>query len=124
NVLDQKTFWSGFQYKFAGWPTPPRISQPHGSGHLTVGGDMGDFYSSPVDPLFFLYHANVDRIWWEWQVADPEQRLYLIDGPTSIDPPYEEVTLDFPLKMAGMAPTIPLKQVMDTENGLLCYSYE
>jgi hypothetical protein len=39
---------------------------PHGSVHIAIGGDMNSA-SSPTDPLFFLHHANVDRIWYEWQ---------------------------------------------------------
>jgi tyrosinase len=27
--------------------------------------------ASPGDPLFWLHHANIDRIWAEWQVAHP-----------------------------------------------------
>ncbi len=29
--------------------------------------------ASPTDPLFFLHHANIDRIWAEWQKAHPAQ---------------------------------------------------
>ncbi|KAL0579506.1 hypothetical protein V5O48_002490 [Marasmius crinis-equi] len=123
NALKQTKFWTGFHYQFQGWPTSP-TTKPHDSGHFTVGGDFGDLYSAPVDPLFFVYHANVDRVWWKWQNADREERLYLIDGRTTVDPPYEEVTLDFLLKMEGLAPLTPVRQVMDTGNELLCYTYE
>lgn len=34
----------------------------HNQVHTWVGGDMGPF-SSPNDPVFFLHHCNVDRIW-------------------------------------------------------------
>jgi tyrosinase len=27
--------------------------------------------TSPNDPVFFLNHANVDRLWAEWQTAHP-----------------------------------------------------
>jgi tyrosinase len=40
-------------------------SQPHDNVHGAVGGFMGA-YLSPVDPLFFLHHANLDRIWDTW----------------------------------------------------------
>ena len=30
-------------------------------------GTMGSFVSSPYDPVFWLHHANVDRLWAEWQ---------------------------------------------------------
>jgi tyrosinase len=37
----------------------------HNHVHIWVGGDMGPF-SSPNDPVFFLHHCNVDRIWEAW----------------------------------------------------------
>jgi tyrosinase len=47
---------------------------PHGNVHLYTGGQQGsatgDMYSirtAAFDPIFFLHHANIDRIWWEWQ---------------------------------------------------------
>ena len=27
--------------------------------------------TSPNDPVFFLHHANIDRLWAEWQAAHP-----------------------------------------------------
>ena len=39
--------------------------QPHNLVHDNVGGFMQDFMS-PVDPLFFLHHANLDRLWDVW----------------------------------------------------------
>ena len=38
----------------------------HNSIHPWVGGSMA-MMSSPNDPIFFMHHANVDRIWAEWQ---------------------------------------------------------
>ncbi|KAJ2507109.1 hypothetical protein IWW47_001265 [Coemansia sp. RSA 2052] len=38
----------------------------HGSVHLGVGGDMAALYSSN-DFIFFLHHANLDRLWDQWQ---------------------------------------------------------
>ncbi|KAJ2009144.1 hypothetical protein GGI04_000704 [Coemansia thaxteri] len=38
----------------------------HGSVHLGVGGDMATLYS-PNDFIFFLHHANLDRLWDQWQ---------------------------------------------------------
>ena len=38
----------------------------HGRVHNWVGGNMSSS-SSPNDPLFWMHHANLDRIWAEWQ---------------------------------------------------------
>ncbi len=40
--------------------------QMHGLGHFFVGGDMAAT-SAPNDPIFFMHHANVDRMWANWQ---------------------------------------------------------
>jgi tyrosinase len=45
----------------------------HGSVHNAVGGTMAG-PSSPGDPLFFLHHANIDRLWAEWQTTHASQR--------------------------------------------------
>jgi tyrosinase len=38
----------------------------HGRVHNWVGGNMSS-PSSPNEPLFWMHHANLDRIWAEWQ---------------------------------------------------------
>lgn len=40
--------------------------RPHGRAHTFVGGDAADFQFSPRDPVFWLIHCNVDRLWAEW----------------------------------------------------------
>lgn len=39
-----------------------------------------------------------------------------------MDPPYKNVTLDFPLEMANLAPRLPIRDVMHITGGL-CYDY-
>jgi len=41
----------------------------HAAVHIAIGGTMNS-PSSPADPIFFLHHANLDRIWSEWQVKN------------------------------------------------------
>lgn len=51
-----------------GWlPNPPDL---HNRVHVWVGGDML-IGSSPNDPVFYLNHCNVDRIWASWQRRHP-----------------------------------------------------
>jgi hypothetical protein len=38
----------------------------HAQVHDMIGGDMSTMYS-PNDPMFFLHHSNIDRLWAEWQ---------------------------------------------------------
>ncbi|KAK4226567.1 hypothetical protein QBC38DRAFT_480102 [Podospora fimiseda] len=55
-------------------------NQPHGAGHGGIGAQMVNPVSSPGDPLFYLHHAWLDRIWAIWQAKDPEVRLQEIGG--------------------------------------------
>ena len=40
---------------------------PHGSAHTSFGGFISSTSTAPRDPLFFLLHCNVDRLWAKWQ---------------------------------------------------------
>ncbi|MBP0588183.1 tyrosinase family protein [Paraburkholderia sp. LEh10] len=45
-------------------------SAPHNPVHNIIGGWMADM-SSPIDPIFYLHHANVDRLWDAWCLEPP-----------------------------------------------------
>jgi tyrosinase len=40
---------------------------PHGQAHVSFGGYIHDPWTAAKDPLFFLLHCNVDRLWAKWQ---------------------------------------------------------
>ncbi len=40
---------------------------PHGSAHVSFDGPIDSIPTAARDPLFFLLHANVDRLWAKWQ---------------------------------------------------------
>ncbi len=44
---------------------------PHNNGHVITGGNNGHMCDgmSPLDPIFWLHHCNIDRLWAEWQTA-------------------------------------------------------
>lgn len=42
---------------------------------------MLDATLSPGDPLFFLHHTWLDKLWWEWQKLDLPNRLTDMGGP-------------------------------------------
>jgi tyrosinase len=50
---------------------PSLEGSPHGLGHTISGGANGHMGNgmSPLDPIFWLHHCNVDRLWAEWQGA-------------------------------------------------------
>jgi hypothetical protein len=78
-----------FRNRIEGWLANPgeNGSQLHNRVHIWVGGDMGPG-TSPNDPIFFLHHANVDRLWAQWQYAHPAS-AYL---PAAGGPPGHNLT--------------------------------
>ena len=86
-------FTIGFRNRLEGWITQRgdnRVklpgSQLHNRVHLWVGGSMEPM-TSPNDPIFFLHHCFVDKIWSDWQAQQkqdsPDAPLYAPekDGP-------------------------------------------
>lgn len=53
-----------------------RLESLHGLVHIAVGGEAGQMSTarSPADPLFWLHHANIDRLWASWQEKHSGQR--------------------------------------------------
>ncbi|KAF2866050.1 hypothetical protein BDV95DRAFT_210831 [Massariosphaeria phaeospora] len=119
-------------------------AQPHGGGHGGVGAQMMNGVSSPGDPLFYLHHTWLDKIWWDWQAKDKKKRLSEISG-TNIAPdnipgfpprppnipkptgaagdPGNTTTLNHVLNMYGNGPNRTIADVMDIGNDILCYEY-
>ncbi|KAJ9081122.1 hypothetical protein DSO57_1018144 [Entomophthora muscae] len=95
-ILKQRAFW----------PFAERLeAQPHASPHDNLGGDMGSM-SSPNDPLFWLHHAMVDRIYTSWQFNNPNK--YIPDSEDEPLPAFSETTV---------------KDTLDTRAYPYCYEY-
>ncbi len=64
---------AGFRNLLEGWQDHPQILPPslHNRVHVFIGGDMSPS-TSPNDPVFFLNHCNVDRIWESWMQPPPK----------------------------------------------------
>lgn len=75
NAVNARTSFDPFQRD---------LEQLHNSVHRAVGGTMATA-SSPADPLFWLHHANIDRLWAEWQRAHPRARP--ANGAERLQPP-------------------------------------
>jgi tyrosinase len=58
----------------------------HDSGHVWVGGSMMSILTAPTDPVFWMHHAEIDRLWAEWQVANPGQNPSLAGAAAIMDP--------------------------------------
>lgn len=61
-------------------------SQPHNLVHNNIGGFMGDFMS-PTDPIFFLHHANIDRVWDVWTRKQQARGLPILPDGYLVQPP-------------------------------------
>ena len=58
--------WRGFN----GWSDGldgQGIIQAHNSGHMACGTTIRDSNVTAFDPLFWFFHCNWDRLWWQWQ---------------------------------------------------------
>ncbi|MGY2378358.1 tyrosinase family protein [Pseudomonas sp. SDO524_S393] len=74
-------FNRGFRNRLEGWVTQrgdPRVTTPgvqlHNRVHLWVGGNLSTM-AAPQDPVFFLHHCFIDKIWADWQAQS------LLDRP-------------------------------------------
>ncbi|KAI1847550.1 hypothetical protein JX266_006402 [Neoarthrinium moseri] len=111
----------------------------HNAGHGGIGGKMGNVVASPTDPIFFLHHANLDRLWWNWQLEDLDTRLTEIGGDNypnaqllqieGIEYPGAEITdyfgddgnvttLNHNLWMVGLISNYTIGDVMDLQGNI------
>ncbi|KAA8563987.1 hypothetical protein EYC84_011986 [Monilinia fructicola] len=54
----------------------PSLENPHGAVHVAVGGDYGHMSQlsyAAFDPIFWLHHTNVDRLFTMWQAIYPDE---------------------------------------------------
>lgn len=96
-----------------------------------MGGDPGrDLFTSPGDPVFYLHHTMIDRIWWMWQMQDPAERT---SGSTAVggtlaflnDPPSQNASLENYNEYGYAAgPPRQIKELLSTTSGPFCYAYQ
>lgn len=102
-----------------------------------------DFYASPGDPGFYFHHGMLDRVWWIWQMQDPENRVDLIPGSGAMkmshggrdaqspaagaaDPPPPDSRADSMVDLGWIAPPVRLGDLNDQlggHGGQFCYVY-
>jgi Common central domain of tyrosinase/Polyphenol oxidase middle domain len=87
---------------------------PHGNVHIWIEGWMGIFETAGQDPIFWLHHSNIDRLWESW----------LAQGGGRANPT-DSSWLNFPMSFYdenGGLVTMTTSKVLDTSK--LCYAYE
>jgi tyrosinase len=94
---------------------------PHGAMHTAVSasgssGFMGNFTRAPLDPVFWLHHCNIDRLWEVWVNRDAKN-----DDPSDKDwlgtsfPFHNEKEVEVNMKPS---------EVVDTTVKALGYEYD
>src|SRR3984885_8625264 len=87
---------------------------PHNAVHVDVSGLMQDPDTAAQDPIFWLHHANIDRLWTVWLANSPHQ------NPT--DSTWLNST--YSLHEASGPVTFTASQVLDPTAAPLSYTYE
>ena len=62
---------------------------PHNHIHVQVGGaggTMSQIPTAPADPIFWMHHAQVDRLWSQWQANNPGKNPALSGAAATLDP--------------------------------------
>ncbi|KKA28219.1 hypothetical protein TD95_005463 [Thielaviopsis punctulata] len=117
-VTEQNTI-TGFQN------TMQVASQVHAGGHFTFGGDPGgDIYASPGDPVFFIHHSGIDRLYWLWQLQDLPTRLTAVGGSVAGSSATGALTDVLDMGVVNEDRTIgDMMNTMGGNKGAFCYIY-
>lgn len=89
---------------------------PHGTIHGTIGGNMGNFAGAGRDPIFWLHHCNIDRLWEVWLFTNT-----MNSNPTG-NATWMNQTYTFALENGSLT-TMKGADILDTETQLR-YVYE
>jgi hypothetical protein len=73
-----------------------------------------------LDPIFFLHHTQVDRLWWLWQQVSPSNRTNDYAGNL---PDGSAASLTDLMPMMGLASDRMVSAFMSTQTTDLCYKY-
>jgi tyrosinase len=102
---------------------------PHNRVHGALGGAggfMGGFSTAPLDPMFWLHHCNIDRLWEVW-VQRQKQLGNLDRNPKVAGTASTGGWLDEPFDFhdsTGAAVRMTSKEVLNTRVPPLSYEYE
>jgi tyrosinase len=107
-------------FNHSGGPAGDLERVPHGSMHVAVGGDFGwmsAFDTAALDPIFWLHHCNLDRLWTVWLNRD-SQHLNPVESQW-----LTSVSFDFHDGNGGEV-SMTCLQVTDTIASPLSYQYQ
>ncbi|KAF2668715.1 Di-copper centre-containing protein [Microthyrium microscopicum] len=129
DLVTEKTV-NGFYNRLLGQPAPKNDPYPwgiHTAGHYIFPVDPGgDPSTSPGDPVFYFHHGMLDRLWWIWQMQDPETRLSALPTVGHSHKQRRADPMESMIDLEWLAPPIKLKEAMDQlggNGGKFCYIY-
>jgi len=106
-------------WNHSGGPVGTLERTPHGNVHIGVGGSqplglMSRFETAALDPIFWLHHSNIDRLWEAWlNQVDPDRqnprRTWWRDA-------------SFTVGQGAPAVTLTVREVLDTTQPPLNYT--
>lgn len=105
---------------------PSMDANMHPSSHRFGGGDIFDLFTSPNDPVFYLLHSQIDRLWTVWQGQDYKTRQDALDGTVTFlnQPPSANATLDTVMIMGTAGGNVKVGEAMSAIGGRYCYMYQ
>jgi tyrosinase len=90
---------------------------PHGGVHVQIGGFMASFDTAALDPIFWLHHSNIDRLWNVW--------LLRSSGNHNPSDPDWLTKISFDVHDENGTPVrLKSAQVLDSSASPLSYKYE
>ncbi|KAJ3011297.1 UNVERIFIED_CONTAM: hypothetical protein HDU68_001756 [Siphonaria sp. JEL0065] len=101
----------------------------HSQGHVVIGGhniclsDLGNGSISPNDPIFWLHHGLVDKMWWRWQTRCKQFKVDYSGPLTAGDPIDPTHTLTAVSNQMLDRWGVTVSQMLDTQGDTLCYVY-
>ncbi|KXS99614.1 hypothetical protein AC578_9898 [Pseudocercospora eumusae] len=95
---------------------------PHNAIPRGINGVFKSFLA-PADPLFWLHHCQLDRVWWIWQ-RNQSQRQLAYSGPSFHATPDRNASLSDTLNFDGLMGDVAVVDVITTTAGMLCYEYD
>ena len=75
-----------------------------------------------ADPIFFLHHTQLDRLWWLWQRRQPGNGLTAYSGRKERHS-IEMASMEDLIETQGLAEPVKVADLMDIQGELLCYDY-
>lgn len=80
--------YTKFTYGIEGWGKRPDGTKlpAHNHGHSWIGGIMNNTSTSPIDPMFWLHHAEIDRLWQIWRQTNSASVPRLSGSDLIMDP--------------------------------------